>query len=48
MDSILQDIGIEYQYLLLEQLDNFIACDWQKVQLDIFRYIIPTKDFVKS
>lgn len=48
MGSILQDIEIEYQSLLLEQLDNFLTCDWQKAQLDIFRYIIPTKDFVKE
>ena len=48
MESILQDIETEYQNLLLEQLDNFLTCDWQKAQLDIFRYITPTKDFVKE
>jgi len=48
IEGILQDIEMEYQNLLIEQLDDFIACDWQKAQLDIFRYMTPTKDFVKE
>jgi len=46
--DILYELETEYQKLLLDQLDSFLICDWQKAQLDIFRYVIPTKDFVKT
>ena len=48
IESDLQDIEIEYQNLLLDELDNFLTCNWQKAQLDIFRYITPNKEFVKE
>jgi len=46
--DILHELETEYQKLLLDQLDSFLICDWQKAQLDIFRYVTPTKDFVKT
>ena len=48
IEDILSELETEYQNLLLDQLDSFLICDWQKVQLDIFRYVIPTKDFIKT
>ena len=48
IESILHELETEYQNLLLDQLDSFLICDWQKAQLDIFRYVAPTKDFVKE
>ncbi len=47
IEDILHELETEYQNLLLDQLDSFLICDWQKAQLDIFRYVTPTKDFVK-
>ena len=48
LKNILHELETEYQNLLLDQLDNFLICDWQKAQLDIFRYVPPKKDFVKT
>ena len=48
IEDILHELETEYQNLLLDQLDSFLICDWQKAQLDIFRYVTPTKDFVKT
>lgn len=45
--NILHELETDYQNLLLEESDSFLICDWQKAQLDIFRYVTPTKDFVK-
>jgi len=46
--DILHELETEYQKLLLDQLDSFLICDWQKAQLDMFRYVTPAKDFVKT
>ncbi len=48
LENILHELETEYQNLLLDQIDSFLIFDWQKAQLDIFRYITPTKDFVKE
>jgi len=46
--DILHELETEYLNLFINQIDSFLTCDWQKAQLDIFRYVTPTKDFVKD
>jgi CRISPR-associated protein Csc3 len=48
VEDILTRIEKEYQNLLLDYLDEFLTCDWQKAQLDIFRYSSPKKETVKN
>lgn len=48
VERMLLDLEKEYKKLLQEKLEDFITCDWQKAQLDIFRYVHPTKDFIKD
>ncbi len=48
IEEFLPEIKNEFYNFLLNQLDDFLTCDWQKAQLDIFRYIPPTKDFIKN
>jgi len=48
IENILREVETDYHNLLSEHLDNLLTCYWQKAQLDIFRYIKPTKDFVRT